>query len=144
MTQPSHQLQLPLVWADADIHEVVVYARSEHFSGATSLYVAPGQLAELADQLSGFPSSRLDERSFVLGQSNLATYGEVRARVYCRDSTGHIGMFIEMECAPYDVADKPESCALLLRVVPSDLDRFIQELRGITAEGHMATLINAA
>jgi len=145
VTRPIPQLQFSLVWADSDMHEVVVYARSAHFSGATSLYVAPGELADLAGSLSGFPSSsREDQRNFVLGQPDLASSGEVRGALYCRDSIGHVGVHIEMRCAPSEPNDKPESCAVLLRVVPSDLDRFVEELRRLREQGQSATLTNAA
>lgn len=144
VTQQAPQLQLSLAWADADIQELVVYARSEHFSGTTSLYIAPGQLMELADTLSGFPSSRDDQRSFVLGQADLPGYGEVRATMYCRDSTGHIGVHVAIHATAADAVDRPESCTVLLRVVPSDLDRFIEELRRLVAQEQSATLMNAA
>lgn len=145
MTRPIPQLQFSLVWADSDVHEVVVYVRSEHFSGATSLYVAPGDLARLADNLRGFPSSSPeDRRIFVLGQPDLPNYGEVRGELYCRDSIGHIGVHIRMQCTPYDSSDKPESCSVLLRVVPSDLDRFVEELRCLGEQGQSATLTNTA
>ena len=144
MTHQPQQLQLSLVWADSDLNEVIVHTRGEHFSGVTSLYVAPGDLADLAGRLSGFPTSREDRRTFVLGQADLSSYGQVQVTLECRDSTGHVGVYVEMQCAPSEPTDKPESCAVLLRVVPSDIDRFVEELRCLTTEGPAATLQNAA
>ena len=144
MIRSVPQLQLSLVWADDDLHEFVVYASSEYFSGATSVYVAPGDMSKLASRLSGFPSSREDQREFVLGQTDLAGYGEVQGLLYCRDSTGHVGLHIAMRCGASKSGDRPESCAVLLHVVPSDLDRFVEELLALAAVGGVATLKNAA
>lgn len=145
MNQSRGQFQLSLVWADSDLHEVVVHASSKHFSGETSIYMAPGELADLADLLNEFPSTREDKRTFELGQSDLRGYGKVRGTLYCRDSTGHLGFHVEVFHSPSDPTDKPESCAVLLCVVPSDLDRFLAELRRIGEHDiQVATLANAA
>lgn len=142
MNRQTSHLELAVVWEDAELQELVVIVRSKKFSGETSLYVAPGKLSSLADHLSGFPRSRDDQREFVLGQPDLSSYGEIRGTLYCRDSSGHVGVHIEMQCAPTEPSDRPESCSVLLRVVPSDIDRFISELRGLK-EGLSASLDNA-
>lgn len=144
MHTSSNLLKFAVVWADSDLHEVVVCASSKHFAGETSLYVAPGQLAKLADDLSRFPTSPRDQREFVLGQAGLSDYGEVHGIVYCRDSTGHIGVHIEVRHTPSNPRDKAESCVVVLQVVPSDLDRFVGALRALNQEGDEATLGNAA
>lgn len=143
--EPTHvadpqQLQLSVVWADTDLHEVVAEVRGEHFSGVTSLYVIPGELAGLADKLSGFPTSRSDRRTFTLGQADLSGYGQIKVTFSCRDSTGHLSVYVEMRRAPSDPIDEPESCTVLLQAVPSSIDNFVRELRSLTEEGLSATL----
>ena len=142
MNCQTPHLTFAVVWEDADLQEVIVSVRSKHFSGEANLYVLPSELIGLADQLTGFPRSRDDQREFVLGQRDLSSYGEIRGRLYCRDSSGHIGVHLEMQCAPAEPSDRPESCAVLLQVVPSDIDRFVVELRGLK-EGLAASLANA-
>jgi hypothetical protein len=144
MLRPRKQLDFSLVWADADMQELVVGASSEHFSGVTSLYVFPGELPALAASLHGFPESTNDQRTLTLGQTNLSSYGHVQVTFSCRDSTGHVGVHIQMQCVPSEPTDRPESCAVLLEVVPSDIDRFVAELRNLNEEGQTATLKNAA
>ena len=94
-------LTISLVWADVDIHEVVVSVASGKFSGTTSLYIGPGELSDLADRLSGFPSSPEDQRDFVLGKP-FDRESEVRGSLYCQDSTGHLCMHITISCAPFN------------------------------------------
>lgn len=125
---------MSLAWADADIEELVVHACSEHFSGTTSLYVAPGQIAALADLLSEFPDSPSDIRTFELGQTELSGYGKINGTLYCRDSSGHLGLHIEVFRAPEDERDRPQSSAVLIRLVPSDLDRFVMALRALAGQ----------
>ncbi len=145
MKQLRPQLQLSLAWSDPDIQEIAVYVASEHFSGATSLYVAPGELTRLADLLSGFPSTRDDQRTFELGQAELSGYGTVHGALYCLDGTGHLGLHIEVFHAPADPRDKPEYCAVVLGVLVSDLDRFVEELRSLDKQSsQVATLENGA
>ncbi|QSI78205.1 hypothetical protein [Niveibacterium microcysteis] len=144
MARPHHQLLFTLDWSDAALQELVVVARSDHFSGVISLYVAPGELPDLAERLSGFPTSHADQREFTLGQTNIPSLGQIQVTFSCRDSTGHVGVHIKMFCAPSDPSDKPESCAIFLVVVPSDIDRFVNELRLLDEEGQTATLENAA
>jgi len=142
MTHQTSCLEFTVVWEDADLQELVVRVHSTNFSGATSLYVVPGEVLSLADRISGFPLSRDDQREFVLGQRDLSSYGELRGTLYCRDSSGHIGVQLELRCEPAEPSDMAESCSVLLRVVPSDIDRFIGELRGLK-EGLSASLKNA-
>jgi hypothetical protein len=142
MNRQTSHLIFASVWEDADLQELVVSARSSHFSGETSLYVVPSELISLADHLAGFPHSRDDRREFALGQPDLSSYGEIRGTLYCRDSLGHIGVHLEIRCTPAEPSDRPESCSVLLQVVPSDIDRFVAELRGLK-EGLSASLANA-
>lgn len=144
MVTSNQQLRFSLVWPGSDIQELAVYAQSEHFSGSVTLYVASDELVDLADRLSGFPVSRADQRTMVLGQASLSGYGLVKITFRCRDSTGHVGVYVEMQCAPSEPMDKAESCAVLLQVVPSDIDRFVKELLALKEEGQVATLLNAA
>lgn len=75
MNQSRAQFHLSLIWADSDIHEFVIHASSKHFSGETSIYMTPGNLANLAELLNGSPSSREDQRTFEIGQADLNGYG---------------------------------------------------------------------
>ncbi len=142
MNRQTPHLEFTAVWEDGGLQELVVSVRSDHFSGETSLYVVPGELIGLADRLDGFPQSRDDQREFLLGQRGLASYGEIRGVLCCQDSLGHIGVHLEMRSTPTEPIDRPESCSVVLRVVPSDIDRFVFELRGIK-EGRSASLANA-
>lgn len=145
MKQLRPQLRLSLAWSDPDIQEIAVYAASEHFSGATSLYVAPGELTRLADLLSGFPSTRDDQRTFELGHTELSGYGTVHGVLYCLDGTGHIGLHVEVFHPSADPRDKPQSCAILFGVLVSDLDRFVDALRCLDERSsQVATLENRA
>jgi hypothetical protein len=142
MNRQTPHLEFTAVWEDADLQELVVSVRSKHFSGETSLYVVPGELIGLADRLDGFPQSPDDQRDFLLGQRDLSSYGEIRGVLYCMDSSGHIGVHLEMRSTPTEPSDRPESCSVLLQVVPSDIDRFLFELRCLK-EGRSASLANA-
>lgn len=140
---PCH-LNLSLAWADEDLHEVVIAARSELFSGATSLYLYPGDLTHVGSKLAGFPEKRDDVREFQLGQTNSSGYGSAVLRLHCVDSTGHCRAEVKIVGAPAASGDTPESCTVHLKVVPADIDRFASELAVLSAQGQEATLAGAA
>lgn len=144
MTRSVPLLQFSLVWSDEDFHEIVVHAASKHYSGTTSVYVAPGEMRALAATLAGFPAIPKERREFLLGQKGLSDHGEVRVLLFCLDATGHIGVHVEMRSQAFQAGHLPESCSVMFCVVLSDIDRFVDELRGLNEEGGVASLMSGA
>jgi hypothetical protein len=141
----SPELRITVVWVDPDLQEVAVSAASKNFSGETYLYAGTEELAQLADRIQGFPSSSADRRVFSLGQDGLSGYGTAQIHLYCTDGFGHLNVEVTLRTNPLDSKHHPETCVVQIPAVPSDIDRFEAELRGINGNiGQCAVLANAA
>jgi hypothetical protein len=142
----ASSLELAVVWSDADFQEVVISASSPNFFGRVNLYASPGELAQLADRLSGFPTSRYDRREFQLGQDNLFGYGTAKISLYSSDSTGHVIFELDLKAnADTDkVAQQVESCLVLVSGAVADVDRLEAELRAIDNVVGSSTVVRSA
>ena len=145
MHHSAPTLAITVVWVDSDLQEVVVSGSSKHFAGRVNLYAGPSELIELAEELRGFPRSADDRREYQLGQDNLAGYGTAHLVFFCKDSTGRVIVQAELRANPKERKLGTESVVVQVVAVPSDIDRFEQELRSIGNHvGASAALKSAA
>ena len=139
------KLVLAVVWFDADLQEVRLTAESEEFAGQVNFYAGYRELEEFAGSIQGFPSNSLDTREYSFGQADLSGYGTATINFRCRDSTGHLIAEVAMRTYPISPGEPAQSAMVAIRFVPSDLDRFVQEVRGMDNRvGAHAVLIGAA
>ena len=131
------RVQLSRVWSDDDLLEIAVVASSEHFAGQTSLYARHADASDLAAVLDGFPSGCSNRRPFELGQTDLIGYGNVRGTFYCVDTKGQLALRLEISRNASNAAELSESCELLIRLRPADLDNFVSELREFGTAGRV-------
>ncbi|HEY4380708.1 MAG TPA: hypothetical protein VGN01_10215 [Acidobacteriaceae bacterium] len=120
-----------VVYFDADIYELRITATNGDFSGSVCLYVAIGQLGELADELSGFPRTSTDEREIELGTFERGyAGGGVRASFRCIDGAGHIQMRVRTE-TDHNQDAPAQSVMLFLPIEPASIDKFVEELHAL-------------
>ena len=144
MHHSAPTLEITVVWTDSDLQEVVVSTSSKHFAGRVNLYAAPSELIELAEELRGFPRSADDRREYQLGHANLAGYGTARFVLFCKDSTGHVIVQAELRANPHEPKLGTESSVVQIVAVPSDIDRFEQEIRSISNQVGASSALKSA
>jgi hypothetical protein len=134
-------LQILYRYHDADIVEVEITVGNGRFSGSANVYLSPGELTELANILSGFPSRPTDTRDYTLGtfEPGIAG-GAVRLNFYLKDLAGHASL----RCFVKDdgpTAGHTQRSEVVLDIEPAALDRFISELRMMERDESSASLI---
>jgi hypothetical protein len=98
--------------------------------GSTCLYVAQGELADIASLLAGFPVNVKDQREVTLGAFGPNSAGGGMAlRFSCRDGAGHCQLHITTE-SDYELRDSPaQRVELLSAFEPAALDQFVDQMR---------------
>jgi hypothetical protein len=126
-------LQIKYLYHDTDIIEVYVSIWNGRFGGSTRLYVARGELLEVAATIEGFPSGPSDFREIVLGAFGPGSAGgAVRLNLFCTDFVGHAKIRLEIEGDNQD-AMPPESANIVSRIEAAALDMFVPQLRQLDA-----------
>lgn len=130
--------------ADVDPHllGLDVTADNGDFRGTTFVYASPGTFGELAEALRGFPQ-RIGQRLEVTLGATKETHagGGVRIALVCESLgrvTGHIGL----RGGPRGF-ERPQSVALVLRLEPAALDRFVANLSAAPPEIGSSVLLAA-
>jgi hypothetical protein len=72
-----------------------VKACNETFAGETEQYINAQMLEKLAEQLSAFPKSNLDEVTFEVGDID-STDGHCELKFHCFDSAGHTAVLVSV------------------------------------------------
>jgi hypothetical protein len=132
------------VWADESLLELQVSAHSSEFFGRVSLYSGLHEIRELAKVLKDFPVGKGDSRQYCLGTPVDKFYGAATTNFSCIDETGHCEVMVSLVAGKGNVSSS-EAVTVIIRIVPSDIDRFVAQLNRMTEEiGQEATLSNSA
>jgi hypothetical protein len=127
-------MSFEVIWFDQDLVEIIVRCSNGYFAGTAEIYVSREQLSELADALHGFPSSVSDIRNIELGTFNPDhADGGLKMRVYCTNFSGNAGADIKLRGDRCKELGEVESVALRMRIEPSAIDSFVQQLKAMNA-----------
>ena len=103
---------------------------SDKFSAATLTWANVDEHLELANALTGFPSSAASAISYQFGSSGV---GFCKLDFVCLDGSGHIGIWAYIEGAyPIGQTKRYESATVFLRTEASAIDSFVSALRKFT------------
>ncbi len=123
-------LKIVVVDTDPDYLYIEIFASSDRFSGATSVFSGDEQFKEFAEVIAGFPTSLTDQRSYVFGTKEKGFAGGYCAlRFFCRDRAGHAAVDVELE--DDDVSYSEASVRFTIPVLPSSIDEFVRRLRQV-------------
>jgi len=126
-------IRLSYSYHDIDAVEIHASAWNGNFGGSTLLWVAQGQLAEIADAISGFPANVGDIREVTLGAFGPQFAGGAMSLSFsCIDLAGHCNVMIIIE-AEFGKSSATERAEILGRFEPAAVDRFVEELRALNA-----------
>jgi hypothetical protein len=131
-------LEVAYYWHDADVLQVSVSASNGTFTGASFPYLSPGDLANFASILEGFPTTSSDVRELEFGAAGEEfAGGYAKLRLSCRDRAGHAVAEITMESKDQSRLDTRwiapvESAHFYAEVEPSAIDEFVKELRQLS------------
>src|SRR4051812_38894382 len=82
-------IRFGVIWFDVDATVVVVECSNGRFAGVAEIYLAPNGHLDIANLLSGFPSSVSDSRTIEMGTFNPAhADGGLRVELRCAHSSG--------------------------------------------------------
>jgi hypothetical protein len=127
-------LRIETVWFDCDMLELKLSARSADFSGQANFYAALDDPNVFAKHIEGFPSSINDVREFEFGGINLQEYGGARIKLYCRDSSGHLVIQVEIYKNSIDLPNVSEAATIRIDAVPATVDSFVYDLKRMKIE----------
>ena len=126
----ERSVRLSYRYHDDDLVELGVSAWNGEFGGSTRLYINHGELAEVANELIGFPSNVEDTRGVTFGAFGPESGGGAMAlRFSCIDSAGHCRLQLKIESDPLLRESLIESVELIGAVEPAALDRFVEQMR---------------
>jgi hypothetical protein len=127
-------LKIETVWFDSDMLELKLRACSADFSGQANFYAALDEPSVFAKHIEGFPNSINDVREFEFGSTNLQEYGGARIKLYCRDSSGHLVVQVEVYKNPIDLPNVSEAATIRIDAVPATVDSFVDDLKRMKIE----------
>lgn len=133
-------LQIIYLYHDADIVELEVGISNGRFSGSANLYVATGELAEIADLLADFPANSADTRDYTLGTFEPGgAGGAIRLNFYLRDLAGHASLraFVKDD---HPTSGHTQRGEIVLDIELAAFDHFVSDLRRIEEEQGSAYL----
>jgi hypothetical protein len=138
MTSPG--IAIEVAWGDGDMLLLEVSASNGVFAGRVEAYDALDLAARWAAALEGFPRDRDDRREVSTGALS-ADYagGGVTLHFVVRDTAGHCAVQVRLRAA--DMIRSIASAEFTIDVEAAAVDRFVAELRSMTAEvGQRAAL----
>lgn len=121
-------ITITAVWRDVYMIELLIEARSEHFSGAVREYTGRPELQSAIISLAGFPQGRNDRRAIELGGARLNFY-TVSAAVHPQ---------VEVHLKANELQPSPlESATIIIPVEAAGIDSFLCQLQHLaeTEEG---------
>jgi hypothetical protein len=134
---------LDVIYHDSDLLQLRVTAWNGAFGGATELYVAIGELEQIAVKLAGFPKSFADAREFVLGAFGPEfAGGGVSTRFYCLDRAGHSYLECKIE-SDEKSAGVLQIATLVMPIEAAAVDRFVEGMRRIGKDRAGTALLSA-
>jgi hypothetical protein len=114
-------ISIEIVWDDGDLKMIVLDAANGRFRAHAEAYAGRGELARIADAISGFPMSQKDVRQVVLGTARL--------KFFSREETmGH--SMVEVKCAG-GTDEYPEVAQFYLAVEKEAVDDWVRQLRRV-------------
>lgn len=104
-----------------------VAASNSSFSGAALVWGYAENFEELANVLKGFPQTTLSK---VLKNFGSPSVGLCELEFCCIDGSGHAVVWVKLESEyPVHPSSRHESISMCIRIEPSAVDVFVQELR---------------
>lgn len=126
--------QLDVLWHDEDVYDIRVSARNGSFGGVAELYMAIGELEEVAKKLCGFPKDPSDIREVVFGAFGPDSAGGAASmRFYCADRAGHAYVESKIESG-FESAGVVQSAIISMPVEAAAIDNFVCDLRRLEKE----------
>lgn len=123
-------IRFKVIWFDVDVTEMTVECSNGRFQGTAEIYLSHDEHLDIASVLSGFPSCVSDSRTIEVGTFNPAhADGGLRVEFRCADSSGHVLADIKLRGDGCEALGEVESVALRLRLEPSAIDSFVQQLK---------------
>ncbi|HEX5701659.1 MAG TPA: hypothetical protein VFX97_00400 [Pyrinomonadaceae bacterium] len=119
------------VWdRDPDYLGIDIRATNERYSGTARLYAGINAMSELADVITGFPTTPHDEREYVFGTQKPGFAGGFCSLQFrCTDGVGHAHVEIMMQDdATYH---EPANASFGFPVTAAGIDLFVPKLRQI-------------
>jgi hypothetical protein len=115
---------------------VSLAASNGRFCGSIrKIYAEYGELARFAADLSGFPASPTDVRTFELGGKDISgVTGWARLEFRAADRLGHAVLMVHIETANWTGVSPgplPENVAFSVAIEPAGVDRFVEQLRAL-------------
>ena len=125
-------IEFEVVWFDQDVLECRVTCSNGSFCGATRVYLAHHGLSNVADILSGFPSTAKDSRNLRLGAfaPNVAG-GGIDMTFRCVDSVGHAVVLVKLRADGCKGFGEPQSASLYVPVEAGAVDSFVSKARSL-------------
>jgi hypothetical protein len=131
----KHGVEVEVIWLDADALEILFRCSNGYFSGQAEIYLSPGELFQMTEALSGFPSHPKDSRDFELGTFNPDhADGGVRIHLHCADSVGHAVVEVKLRGDACKGLGEVESVALRIPVQAAAIDSFVSQVRHMNKE----------
>jgi hypothetical protein len=120
-------LELQIVWKDEHMFELKITASNVRYSATTEVYNTKESLQEFAQTLFYFPK---DSREIVYTAGTRNEYAFFSMRFYCLNSTGHIGVEINLEdnVATEFRQEEKSKAQLEIIVEPSAIINFQKQL----------------
>jgi hypothetical protein len=136
-------LMIDYVWSDEDVVEIELSGSNGAFAGQMQAYVAPGELAKIAESLSGFPRDHTDTREVSFGSTAMtAAGGAASLHFYCTDRTGTA--FIDLSIAADPVSfDGGQHVRIALPIESQAVDLFVTQLRSLEKSKKAALLVGS-
>jgi hypothetical protein len=123
-------LRIAYRYHDDDIVEFEVSAWNGSFGGSTCLYIGQGELADVADRLTGFPSHLQDNREISLGAFGTEfAGGAAKIQFSCNGGAGHCELGLTIEADYKNRTSHAERVELNSAIEPAALDEFVTQLR---------------
>ena len=138
-------ITIKVIWSDEDLIEILFSCSNGYFAGHAEIYLSHDKTSELAEALSGFPTSATDSRDLELGTFNPThADGGAHMRFSCLDSIGHAQVVVKLRGGACKGLGEPESVALRIPVEAAAIDFFVRQLKAMdTASGASAHLTMA-
>lgn len=120
-------LEFKVIWKDDELIELKITASNVYFGGITEVYDQSESLAELAVLLADFPNKN-NTIFYEMGEKD--SYSYFSMKLYIIDSSGHIGLEINLESnVPTEYRQEEKSKVKLEIIVePNAIDNFQREL----------------
>lgn len=100
------------------------------FSGEARAYLGLDELARIAKAIEGFPVSKDDQRALEVGTFDPRfAGGGVRIQLSCRDSWGHVRVYLSLRSDGHLNEGLPESVEMIVSTEAASIDSFVKDLR---------------